>query len=150
MLSSGSSKPAIDLLKGAGVDMTTSEPFNKAIAVPDGTPSASDFTLTNAFFASGSILSSNLTLGLTNTVDRSLVTVVLNGITDLAGNPLAGTNAVMVRALYGNAHQLVVQSIGVLATIVYAVAITFVLLKILDAVMGLRVSEEEVRSGRFG
>ena len=36
MLSSGSSKPAIDLLKGAGVDMTTSEPFNKAIAEMNG------------------------------------------------------------------------------------------------------------------
>ena len=32
MLSSGSSKPAIDLLKDAGVDMTTSAPFDKAIA----------------------------------------------------------------------------------------------------------------------
>jgi oligoendopeptidase F len=31
MLSSGSSKYPIDLLKGAGVDMTTSEPFNAAI-----------------------------------------------------------------------------------------------------------------------
>jgi oligoendopeptidase F len=32
MLSAGSSKPAIDLLKGAGVDMTTSVPFDQAIA----------------------------------------------------------------------------------------------------------------------
>ena len=32
MLSAGSSKSAIDLLKGAGVDMTTSAPFEKAIA----------------------------------------------------------------------------------------------------------------------
>ncbi len=32
MLSSGSSKYPIDLLKGAGVDMTTSAPFNSAIA----------------------------------------------------------------------------------------------------------------------
>ncbi len=31
MLESGSSKYPIDLLKGAGVDMTTSEPFNAAI-----------------------------------------------------------------------------------------------------------------------
>jgi oligoendopeptidase F len=36
MLSSGSSKPAIDLLKDAGVDMTTSAPFNKAIAEMNG------------------------------------------------------------------------------------------------------------------
>jgi len=31
MLSSGSAKYPIDLLKDAGVDMTTSEPFNAAI-----------------------------------------------------------------------------------------------------------------------
>jgi oligoendopeptidase F len=37
MLSSGSSKYAIDLLKDAGVDMTTSAPFNAAIAEMNGT-----------------------------------------------------------------------------------------------------------------
>jgi oligoendopeptidase F len=36
MLSSGSSKPAIDLLKDAGVDMTTSAPFDRAIAEMNG------------------------------------------------------------------------------------------------------------------
>ena len=37
MLSSGSSKYAIDLLKDAGVDMTTSAPFDAAIAEMNGT-----------------------------------------------------------------------------------------------------------------
>ena len=37
MLSSGSSKYAIDLLKEAGVDMTTSAPFNAAIAEMNAT-----------------------------------------------------------------------------------------------------------------
>jgi oligoendopeptidase F len=37
MLSSGSSKYAIDLLKEAGVDMTTSAPFDAAIAEMNGT-----------------------------------------------------------------------------------------------------------------
>ena len=36
MLSSGSSKYPIDLLKGAGVDMTTSGPFNAAIKEMNG------------------------------------------------------------------------------------------------------------------
>jgi oligoendopeptidase F len=36
MLSSGSSKYPIDLLKGAGVDMTTSGPFNAAIHEMNG------------------------------------------------------------------------------------------------------------------
>jgi oligoendopeptidase F len=37
MLSSGSSRYAIDLLKDAGVDMTTSAPFDAAIAEMNGT-----------------------------------------------------------------------------------------------------------------
>ena len=37
MLSSGSSKYAIDLLKDAGVDMTTSAPFDAAIAEMNST-----------------------------------------------------------------------------------------------------------------
>jgi oligoendopeptidase F len=36
MLSAGSSKPAIDLLKDAGVDMTTSAPFDRTIAEMNG------------------------------------------------------------------------------------------------------------------
>jgi Amt family ammonium transporter len=48
---------------------------------------------------------------------------------------------------YGNPAQLGVQALGVLATIVYAVVVTFVLLKIVDALMGLRVSEEQESEG---
>jgi Amt family ammonium transporter len=55
----------------------------------------------------------------------------------------AGNNGLF----YGNAHQLGVQAIGVLATIGYAVAVSFILLKILDKVMGLRVNEEEELMG---
>ena len=79
--------------------------FNKAMAAADGTLDATEFTLTNATFVSASIVSSNLTLNLTNVVDQSRVTVVMNGLTDLTGNPLSGTNAVIVRALYGDDNQ---------------------------------------------
>jgi ammonium transporter, Amt family len=51
----------------------------------------------------------------------------------------AGNNGLF----FGNPNQFVIQSIGVLATVVYAVTVTFVLLKVLDALMGLRVSSEE-------
>lgn len=51
----------------------------------------------------------------------------------------AGNNGL----LFGNAAQLKVQAIGVLATMAYSLVVTFVLLKVLDAVMGLRVSDEE-------
>ncbi len=44
---------------------------------------------------------------------------------------------------YGNPKLLLVQLIAVLATIVYGFVVTFVLLKVLDATMGLRVTQEE-------
>ena len=44
---------------------------------------------------------------------------------------------------FGNHNQLTIQATGVLAAIVYAVGVTFILLKILDSLMGLRVEDEE-------
>jgi ammonium transporter, Amt family len=48
---------------------------------------------------------------------------------------------------YGNAGQLWIQTKTVGITIVYTVVMTFVILKILDKLMGLRVSETEERVG---
>ena len=79
--------------------------FSKDVVASDGLLSANEFTLTNATFVSASIVSSNLTLNLTNVVDQSKVTVVLNGFSDSDGNALAGTNAVIVRSLYGDVNQ---------------------------------------------
>ena len=45
------------------------------------------------------------------------------------------------------AAQVGAQSVGVAATIVYTAVSTFVILKILDLVIGLRVSEEEESEG---
>ncbi len=45
------------------------------------------------------------------------------------------------------ASQLKIQFIGVLVTIVYCAIVTFIILKIIDIVMGLRVSEEEETQG---
>ncbi len=44
---------------------------------------------------------------------------------------------------FGNPAQLGTQAIGVLATMAYAVAVTFVILKALDATIGLRVADED-------
>jgi Amt family ammonium transporter len=49
--------------------------------------------------------------------------------------------------LYGNAHQLVVQIYGVVASLVWSGVVTLVLLLLIKAVMGLRVSEEAERDG---
>jgi ammonium transporter, Amt family len=57
-------------------------------------------------------------------------------------NP-AGNNGLF----FGNPHQLVVQLIAVAVTWVLAIVGTFIILSILKAIMGLRVSEEEERIG---
>ena len=48
---------------------------------------------------------------------------------------------------YGNPGQFVVQLIAVLATTAFAMVMTFVILKVIDATIGLRVGEEEERLG---
>ncbi len=48
---------------------------------------------------------------------------------------------------YGNPGQLVVQALAVIVTLVLGFVVTTVILKVLDAVMGLRVSEEEELAG---
>jgi len=45
--------------------------------------------------------------------------------------------------IYGNVGQFVAQIIGALAAVIYAFAVTTILAKLVDATMGLRVSEEE-------
>jgi Amt family ammonium transporter len=49
--------------------------------------------------------------------------------------------------LYGNPEMLWIQLKSVLLTIAYTAVGTFILLKIVDAMVGLRVSEEEEREG---
>ena len=50
----------------------------------------------------------------------------------------AGANGL----LFGNAHQLVVQSLSLLATVAFAVIMTFIIFKIVDALIGMRVEEK--------
>jgi Amt family ammonium transporter len=49
--------------------------------------------------------------------------------------------------LYGNPGQFVTQLIAVLAVAAYAAAVTWVLLKVIDVVVGIRVSREEEQRG---
>lgn len=79
--------------------------FSDNITTVDGTLGSTNFTITNATFSDASIASNTLTLNLTAIPDTSLVLVTLNGITDLANNPLTGTDNVAVRALYGDVSQ---------------------------------------------
>jgi len=51
----------------------------------------------------------------------------------------AGNNGLF----FGNPAQFITQTIGVFATMGYAIIVTFILLKVLDIVIGLRVEDEE-------
>ena len=48
---------------------------------------------------------------------------------------------------YEMMHQVMVQATGVLVTVVWSGVVSFVLFKLVDMVMGLRVSAEEEREG---
>jgi len=62
------------------------------------------------------------------------------GGNDAAGNPIAGL-------LYGNPGQVWTQIEGVLVTIVYCAVASFIILKIIDVIIGLRVTEEQEVAG---
>jgi Amt family ammonium transporter len=50
----------------------------------------------------------------------------------------AGNNGL----LFGNAHQLLVQSLSLLVAVTFAVVMTFIIFKIVDALVGMRVEEK--------
>jgi Amt family ammonium transporter len=79
--------------------------------------------------------------------DDSLDVFGVHGIGGIVGAMLTGVFAVEAIGgtkglLEGNPAQVLIQLEGVLATIVYCAVVSFVLLKIIGAVMGLRVEEE--------
>jgi Amt family ammonium transporter len=45
--------------------------------------------------------------------------------------------------IYGNVNQFLVQLLAVVVTVAYSFIVTFVLAKVIDATIGLRVNEEE-------
>jgi Amt family ammonium transporter len=47
----------------------------------------------------------------------------------------------------GNAQQVVIQIYGILATVVYDAIVTLIILMVIKAVIGLRVSDENEREG---
>ena len=84
--------------------------------------------------------------------DDSLDVFGVHGLGGITGALLTGVFAVEAIGgtpglLEGNAGQVLIQLEGIAATIIYCAIVTFVLLKIIDAVMGLRVDEEEEVTG---
>ncbi|MEQ6292304.1 ammonium transporter [Vogesella sp. GCM10023246] len=77
--------------------------------------------------------------------DDSLDAFGVHGVGGIIGALLTGVFA--LKDIGGVEGSLMTQAIGVGATAIYCGVLTFILLKIVDAVMGLRVSEEEEREG---
>jgi Amt family ammonium transporter len=84
--------------------------------------------------------------------DDSLDAFGVHGIGGIVGAILTGVFAVKdiggtAGLLEGNGGQVVTQLIGVGATVAYGLVMTFIILKVIDLAIGLRVSEEEEREG---
>ena len=85
--------------------------------------------------------------------DDSLDVVGVHGVGGIWGALATGIFASSVvnpagnGLLNGNPHQLVVQAIGAGSTIAYSVVVTFIILKVIDVIIGLRVSSDDETQG---
>ncbi|SHI50483.1 ammonium transporter [Desulfatibacillum alkenivorans DSM 16219] len=84
--------------------------------------------------------------------DDALDVVGIHGVGGLWGALATGLFAAEVYGgvnglFYGNANQFVIQGIGAVAAIAYSLILTAIILKIVDAVFGLRVDDEEEHQG---
>ncbi|WP_028537187.1 ammonium transporter [Paludibacterium yongneupense] len=77
--------------------------------------------------------------------DDSLDAFGVHGIGGILGALLTGVFA--VKSIGGADGSLATQALGVGVTIVYSGVVTFIILKLVDVVIGLRVSEDEEREG---
>jgi Amt family ammonium transporter len=78
--------------------------------------------------------------------DDSLDAFGVHGIGGITGALLTGVFA-STEIDGGQAGSIVTQSIGVATTLVYGFVVSFVLLKVIDMAIGLRVTEEQEREG---
>ncbi|SIP94690.1 ammonium transporter [Aquipseudomonas alcaligenes] len=83
--------------------------------------------------------------------DDSLDAFGVHGIGGIVGAVLTGVFAAPVLGGFGTVEdigaQVWIQIVGVLVTVVYTGIVTYIILKVLDLVMGLRVSEESESVG---
>ena len=80
--------------------------------------------------------------------DDSLDAFGVHAIGGIVGALLTGIFAVKaIGGTDGSMHQLLIQGKGVLVTVVYDAIVSFILLKVIDVVIGLRVTEEQEREG---
>ncbi len=105
-------------------------------------------------FAAGAVCFGGVMLKDRFKYDDSLDAFGVHGVGGMAGALLTGVFARKLwnpagadGAVTGNWSLLGVQALGVVAAAAYAAGVTFVLLKIIDKTMGLRVTSDEEREG---
>lgn len=84
--------------------------------------------------------------------DDSLDAFGVHGVGGIVGAILTGVFAVKdiggtAGLLEGNGGQVITQIMGVGVTVVYGLVMTYIILKVIDMVIGLRVAEEQEREG---
>jgi Amt family ammonium transporter len=84
--------------------------------------------------------------------DDSLDAFGVHGIGGIVGALLTGVFAVEAIGgtpglLEGNAAQVLIQLEGIVATVIYCAVVSFIILKVVDAIVGLRVDEETEITG---
>jgi len=85
-------------------------------------------------------------------IDDSLDVFAVHGVGGIIGAVGVGVFAVAAIGgasglIEGNVEQLVVQVVAVAFTVVFASVMTFVIIKVIDVVLGLRVEEEDEEAG---
>jgi Amt family ammonium transporter len=84
--------------------------------------------------------------------DDSLDVFGVHGVGGIVGALLTGVFAIEAIGktpglIEGNAEQVLTQAFGVGVTVIYCAIVSFVILKVVDAIIGLRVSDEVERDG---
>jgi Amt family ammonium transporter len=71
----------------------------------------------------------------------------IHGVGGAWGAIATGIFAVEVGLIAGNSAQLLVQVVGVAATMAYSMVVTYIILKVVDLSIGLRVGAKEEEIG---
>lgn len=73
----------------------------------------------------------------------------LSGVWGLIATGLFASPAIngVAGLFYGNPQQLLIQIVAVVATIIYTFTVSFIIAKVLDMVIGLRVTDKEEIKG---
>lgn len=80
--------------------------------------------------------------------DDSLDVFGIHGVAGIVGALLTGWFAVeAIGGTAGSFEQVIIQAMGVGVTIIYTAIVTFIILKVVDVIVGLRVTDDEEREG---